>query len=62
MYRLYGTSLRKSAVNSMPDLTSIVKLAALESGFELAGVAPAADARELEHFPQWIAAGRAGEM
>ena len=62
MYRLYGTSLRKSAVNSMPDLTSIVKLAALESGFELAGVAPAADARELEHFPSWIAAGRAGEM
>ena len=46
----------------MPDLTSIVKLAALEAGFELAGVAPAADARELEHFPGWIAAGRAGEM
>ena len=62
MYRLYATSLRKSAVNSMPDLTSIVKLAALESGFELAGVAPAADARELEHFTGWIAAGRAGEM
>ena len=62
MYRLYGTSLPKSAVNSMPDLTSIVKLAALEAGFELAGVAPAADARELEHFPGWVAAGRAGEM
>src|SRR5207248_8859091 len=62
MYRLYATSLRKSAVNSMPDLTSIVKLAALEAGFELAGLAPAADARELEHFPGWIAAGRAGEM
>ena len=46
----------------MPDLTSIVKRAALEAGFELAGVAPAADARELEHFPEWIAAGRAGEM
>jgi epoxyqueuosine reductase len=46
----------------MPDLTSIVKQAALEAGFELAGVAPAADARELEHFPPWIAAGRAGEM
>ena len=46
----------------MPDLTSIVKRAALEAGFELAGVAPAADARELEHFPRWIAAGRAGEM
>jgi epoxyqueuosine reductase len=46
----------------MPDLTSIVKQAGLEAGFELAGVAPAADARELEHFPPWIAAGRAGEM
>jgi epoxyqueuosine reductase len=46
----------------MPDLTSIVKRAALEAGFELAGVAPAVDARELEHFPRWIAAGRAGEM
>ena len=46
----------------MPEITSIVKRAALEAGFELAGVAPAGDARELEHFPRWIAAGRAGEM
>ena len=46
----------------MHDLTSIVKRAAFEAGFDLAGVAPAADARELEHFPAWIAAGRAGEM
>jgi epoxyqueuosine reductase len=46
----------------MQDLTSIVKRAALDAGFDLAGVAPAADARELEHFPAWIAAGRAGEM
>ena len=46
----------------MPEITSIVKRAALEAGFELAGVAPAGDARELGHFLPWIAAGRAGEM
>lgn len=46
----------------MQDMNSIIKRAALEAGFDLAGVAPAADARELERFPAWIAAGRAGEM
>ena len=46
----------------MSDLKSIVKHAAEEAGFDLCGIAPAADARELEHFPAWIAAGHAGEM
>ena len=41
---------------------AIVKRAAEEAGFDLAGVAPAADTPELEHFPEWIAAGHAGEM
>lgn len=46
----------------MQDINSVVKRAAFDAGFDLAGVAPAADARELEHFPAWIDAGRAGEM
>jgi epoxyqueuosine reductase len=47
---------------SISTLESLVKNAAADAGFDLAGIAPAADARELEHFPAWIAAGRAGEM
>lgn len=46
----------------MQDFESIVKRVALEAGFDLVGIAPATDARELEHFPEWIAAGHAGEM
>ena len=42
--------------------TAIVKQAAQESGFDLAGVAPVSDAPELAHFAPWIEAGRAGEM
>jgi epoxyqueuosine reductase len=36
--------------------------AAVEAGFELAGVAPVDGAEELKYFPKWIAEGRAGEM
>src|SRR5260370_25877036 len=43
-------------------ITAMVKQAAPGSGFELAGVAPVADAPELAHFGPWIEAGRAGEM
>jgi epoxyqueuosine reductase len=39
-----------------------IKTAAREAGFELAGIAPAGDFRELEYFPSWIASGYAGEM
>jgi len=39
-----------------------VKEAARKAGFELAGIAPVRDFAELEHFPEWIAAGHAGEM
>src|ERR1700686_4164530 len=46
----------------MSDLKAIVKRAAEDAGFDLAGIAPAADAAELGHFPGWIAAGHAGEM
>ena len=47
---------------SISEIKAVVTRAALEAGFDLCGVAPAADKRELEHFPLWIAAGRAGEM
>lgn len=44
------------------EITALVKRAALEAGFELAGVAPVQDFPELEYFERWIAAGHAGEM
>jgi epoxyqueuosine reductase len=44
------------------EIVIAVKKAATDAGFELAGIAPVADAPELNHFPQWIAAGHAGEM
>ena len=47
---------------SISNLRSFVRRAATEAGFDLVGVAPARDPRELEYFPEWIAAGRAGEM
>jgi epoxyqueuosine reductase len=44
------------------DLTGLVKRASEEAGFDLCGIAPAADAAELKYFPEWIASGYAGEM
>jgi len=44
------------------DIKDVLKRAAEAAGFDLSGIAPAADSRELEHFPAWIAHGRAGEM
>lgn len=44
------------------QIETIIKRAALDAGFDLCGIAPAADSRELNYFPEWIAAGRAGEM
>jgi len=44
------------------DVREIIKRAAEQAGFDLCGFAPASDAPELEHFHEWIAAGRAGEM
>ena len=48
--------------SSISDVKAIVKRAAEQAGFDLAGIAPADDAAELKHFPEWIAAGHAGEM
>jgi epoxyqueuosine reductase len=44
------------------EITSLVKSAARDAGFELAGVAPVRDLPELDYFPGWIGAGHAGEM
>ncbi len=46
----------------MSEVKAVVKRAAEQAGFDLAGIAPATDATELKHFPTWIAEGRAGEM
>jgi epoxyqueuosine reductase len=48
--------------SQISDVKAIIKRAAEEAGFELAGIAPATGAAELNHFPEWIAAGHAGEM
>jgi epoxyqueuosine reductase len=49
----------------MPTLTNIanaVKAAAVDAGFEVAGVASIASCEEVEHYPEWIAKGYAGDM
>lgn len=49
----------------MPDvssLTSVIIATAHEAGFDAAGIAPVRDFAELKYFPEWIAAGHAGEM
>src|ERR1700726_2342613 len=48
--------------SQISDLKAIVKRAAENAGFDLAGIAPASDPAELQYFREWIAAGRAGEM
>jgi epoxyqueuosine reductase len=49
-------------LRGVEEIKTVVKRAADEAGFDLCGIAPTADSRELAHFPSWIAAGRAGEM
>jgi len=44
------------------EIAELVKRAAHDAGFELSGVAQLRDHPELAHFPEWIDAGRAGEM
>ena len=49
-------------IESISQLTAVVKQAAKQAGFDLAGIAPASGGPELQYFPEWIAAGHAGEM
>jgi epoxyqueuosine reductase len=44
------------------EFALLVKQAALEAGFDLAGVAAARAYPELDHFPDFLASGRSGEM
>ena len=44
------------------QLSADIKRLALETGFDLAGVAGVADTREHRFFPQWLRAGYGGEM
>jgi epoxyqueuosine reductase len=47
---------------SSGQVSNLVKEAAREAGFDVAGIAGVRDFPELNRFPEWIAAGRAGEM
>ena len=47
---------------SMLLLAEFVRQTALDEGFSLCGIAPAAPLRELDYFPAWIEAGYHGEM
>ena len=49
-------------MKQISQITALVKLAARDAGFELAGIAPVRDFDELKYFPEWIQAGHAGEM
>src|SRR6266852_8241749 len=49
-------------MNCISEIAATVKRAAHAAGFDLSGIAPAADAPEQRYFPEWIAAGHAGEM
>jgi len=46
----------------LSDSPSRIKYLAREAGFDLCGIAPVRQFREIEAFPAWIAAGRQGEM
>ncbi|HKW17168.1 MAG TPA: tRNA epoxyqueuosine(34) reductase QueG [Terriglobales bacterium] len=44
------------------ELSQLIKSAAAEAGLDLCGIAPVAEFSELARFPDWIAAGHAGDM
>jgi len=49
-------------LSRISHITKVVKQAARDAGFELAGIAPVRELPELNRFPGWIEAGHAGEM
>jgi len=52
-----------SVLTTVPsDFPSRIKELATAAGFDLCGIAPVRDFREIEAFPAWIAAERHGEM
>lgn len=50
------------ATTALSDIKSVIQRAAADAGFDLCGIAPAADTTEHERFSSWIDAGHAGEM
>ena len=52
----------ETSMHASSQIAALIKQAAREAGFDLAGIAPVGDFPELDYFPQWIAAGYAGEM
>src|SRR5947208_12352470 len=49
-------------MSSSTQLAAAIKQAASAPGFDLAGIASVKEFPELARFPEWIAAGHAGEM
>jgi epoxyqueuosine reductase len=63
LVELYTSSpVQIALLMQITEITTRVKDAARDAGFELAGIAPVRDFPELNYFPDWIEAGRAGEM
>jgi epoxyqueuosine reductase len=60
--RVQNRAQEPRLTNSISEIKTVVQCAAKDAGFDLCGIAPAEDARELKYFPEWIAAGHAGEM
>jgi epoxyqueuosine reductase len=52
----------KSVGTQTGDIGEFVRQAARDAGFDLAGIAGVQDFPELAYFPEWIEAGRSGEM
>jgi len=49
-------------VPSVATLSELVRQVSSDAGFDISGIAPVDHFPEFEYFPEWIAAGRAGEM
>ena len=56
------TRVYSEGVQTLGELAALIKTAASDAGFDLAGIAPVRELPELAHFPPWIDAGHAGEM
>jgi epoxyqueuosine reductase len=60
-----GRDFHLDALEKLPvpaNLTTRIKQCAVNAGFDLCGIAPIGDFRELRVFPDWIAEGKHGEM
>jgi len=49
-------------VPSVATLSDLVRQASADAGFDISGIAAVARFPELNYFPEWISAGRAGDM